>query len=344
MRRTKLKDIAQYTQMSMTAVSLVLNNKPCKLSEGSKQKILRAAKELTYSPNRLAVGLATRRTHTIGLIINDISNVFFSIFAKGVDRACQEAGYNVMLCNSWNTHEGDLHRIDALADSGVEGIIYCMSDDTTVEQAEESKTKLQQYGIPFVEVDSNYTENYIRFDNEQGGYLATRYLIEQGHRQIACITGPAQMQGINGRVSGYRRAYKEAGLPFNSNLLVEGDFSMESGVAAVKKLLGQTFTAVFACNDMMAIGALKELQANRIRVPQDVSLVGYDDVPISEMLEVPLTTIRQPTVEMGVSAAQILIGILKEPEKKVEPKVFLPRLIVRKSVCNRTVENDETIQ
>ena len=119
---------------------------------------------------------------------------------------------------------------------------------------------------------------------------------------------------------------------------------MESGVAAVKKLLGQTFTAVFACNDMMAIGALKELQANRIRVPQDVSLVGYDDVPISEMLEVPLTTIRQPTVEMGVSAAQILIGILKEPEKKVEPKVFLPRLIVRKSVCNRTVENDETIQ
>ena len=244
MRRTKLKDIAQYTQMSMTAVSLVLNNKPCKLSEGSKQKILRAAKELNYSPNRLAVGLATRRTHTIGLIINDISNVFFSIFAKGVDRACQEAGYNVMLCNSWNTHEGDLHRIDALADSGVEGIIYCMSDDTTVEQAEESKTKLQQYGIPFVEVDSNYTENYIRFDNEQGGYLATRYLIEQGHRQIACITGPAQMQGVNGRVSGYRRAYKEAGLPFNSNLLVEGDFSMESGVAAVKKLLGQTFTAV----------------------------------------------------------------------------------------------------
>ena len=89
MRRTKLKDIAQYTQMSMTAVSLVLNNKPCKLSEGSKQKILRAAKELNYSPNRLAVGLATRRTHTIGLIINDISNVFFSIFAKGVDRACQ---------------------------------------------------------------------------------------------------------------------------------------------------------------------------------------------------------------------------------------------------------------
>lgn len=172
-----------------------------------------------------------------------------------------------------------MHMIDTLADSGVEGIIYCMSDDTTQADARESKRKLQQYGIPFVEVDSDYTQNHILFDHKQGGYLATRHLIEHGHTKIACLMGPVQMQGTNGRVAGYRRAHEEAGLPVDDGLMTVGDFSMESGAAAVKKLWGKEFTAIFAGNDMMAIGALKELRTEHIRVPQDISIVGYDDIP-----------------------------------------------------------------
>lgn len=334
-KRTTIRDIAAHSGMSITAVSLVLNNKPCKISEASRHKIFAAAKALNYAPNQMAVGLVTRRTRTLGLIVSDISNTFFSILTKGVEAACQEQGWSVVLCDTWDRHARDLALIDMLAGRGVEGIIYCMSADSHAEQARESYERFERYSLPFVEVDSDFTRgarHNVYFDNETGGYLAARHLVEHGHRRIACITGPGGADMAKGRMQGYRKALEEAGIPFDASLIAEGDYTMDSGASALRRLWGREFTAVFAFNDMMAIGALKAFRELGVSVPGEVSLVGYDDIPVSEMLEVPLTTVHQPVYEMGRAAAQNMIDLIEDGSDKDMNVCFAPTLVERRSV------------
>ena len=333
--RTTIRDIAAHTGMSITTVSLVLNNKPSKISEKTKKKILEAAKELNYNPNQLAVGLITKKTRTLGLIVSDISNIFFSILAKGVEQACQKEGWSVVLCNNWDLHERDMELIEVLAGRGVDGIIYCMSSDSNREKALESYELLKKNNMLFIEIDNDYdggAKHNVFFDNEKGGYLAARHLIDCGHTKIACITGPNGPSYTSGRIQGYRKALAEAGIACDSNLLVEGDYTMESGVLAAETLWGRDFTAIFAFNDMMAFGAFKFFREQGVRVPEDISLVGYDDVPLCELLEVPLTTIRQPILEMGNTAALNMIRFIETGSDEDTNVRFTPVLMERKSV------------
>lgn len=337
MKRTTIRDIAAYTGMSITTVSLVLNNRPSKISEETKKKVVEAAKELNYSPNQLAVGLITKRTQTLGLIVSDISNIFFSILAKGVEQACQKEGWSVVLCNSWDLHERDMELIGVLTSRGVDGIIYCMSSDSDEKTAKESYALLKKYNVPYIEIDSDYAggaKHNVFFDNEKGGYLAARHLIENGHRRIACITGPNGPRYRSGRIEGYRKALAEAGIPYDPELLVEGDYTMESGIRAVDQLCGKDFTGLFAFNDMMAFGAFKAFRERGIYVPKDISLVGYDDVPLCELLEVPLTSVKQPIYEMGITAARNMIRYIETGGGEDTNVCFAPELMERKSVRN----------
>lgn len=335
--RTTIRDIANYTGLSITTVSLVLNNKPSKIPEKTKQKVIEAAEKLNYSPNHLAVGLVTKRTQTLGLIVSDISNIFFGILAKGVEKACQKEGWTVMLCNSWDLHERDMELIRVLTNKSVDGIIYCMSSDSDREKAEESYNLLKKSNVPFIEIDSDFAEtakHNVFFDNEKGGYLATKHLIEMGHRRIACITGPKGVDCQKGRIQGYRMALEESGIPYDPSIMVEGYYSMESGIKAVEQLKGKDFTGIFAFNDMMAFGVFKALKQMNIHVPEDISLVGYDDVPLCEILEVPLTTIKQPIYEMGYAAAQNMIMLIQRGSDEDTNVMFSPVLMERKSVKN----------
>lgn len=337
MRRTTIRDIAARTGMSITTVSLVLNKRPSKISEETKRKVIEAARELNYSPNQLAVGLITKRTQTLGLIVSDISNIFFSILAKGVEQSCQKEGWSVVLCNSWDLHERDMKLISVLAGRGVDGIIYCMSSDSDEEKAKESYGLLKKYNVPYIEIDSDYAgdaRHNVFFDNERGGYLAARHLIENGHRRIACITGPNGPSYVSGRIQGYRKALAEAGIAYDPDILVEGDYSMESGIRAIDALEGKDFTALFAFNDMMAFGAFKAFRERGIQIPGDLSLVGYDDVPLCELLEVPLTTIKQPIYEMGITAARNMIRYIETENDEDTNVCFFPTLMERKSVRN----------
>lgn len=337
MKRTTIRDIAAYTGMSITTVSLVLNNRPSKISEETKRRVVEAAKELNYSPNQLAVGLITKRTQTLGLIVPDISNIFFSILAKGVEQACQRAGWSVVFCNSWDVHERDMELIGVLTARGVDGIIYCMSSDSDAGKAQESYALLKKYNVPYIEIDSDYAgtaRHNVFFDNEKGGYLATRYLIENGHRKIACITGPNGPDYTSGRIEGYRRALAEERIICDPDLMVEGDYTMESGYRAVEKLCTKDFTGLFAFNDMMAFGAFKAFRERGILVPGDISLVGYDDVPMCELLEVPLTSVKQPILEMGIAAAQNMIQYIETGSDEDTNVCFPPVLMERKSVRN----------
>ena len=337
MKRTTIRDIANETGMSITTVSLVLNNRPSKISEATKKKVVEAAKRLNYSPNKLAVGLITKKTQTLGLIVSDISNIFFSILAKGVEQACQREGWSVVLCNSWDLHERDMKLIEVLTGRGVDGIIYCMSSDSDEEKAKESYALLQKNNMPYIEIDSDYAgtaRHNVFFDNEKGGYLAARHLIENGHQRIACITGPNGPDYVSGRIEGYRKALAEAGIPYEADLLVEGDYTMESGIRAAEQLIGKDFTAVFAFNDMMAFGAFKTFRDRGIRVPEDISLVGYDDVPLCELLEVSLTTVKQPIYEMGMTAAKNMIRYIETGSDEDTNVCFEPQLMERNSVKN----------
>lgn len=334
--RTTIKDIAAKTNLSVTTVSLVLNNKPSKISQKTKELVLKTAKELHYRPNQLAVSLIKKRTKTIGLIVSDIRNNFFSSLAKGIEDECRKNGWTLILCNTSDNHQRDIEYINVLASKSVDGILYCMSIDSNLENFKQSYDLLGTLNIPFVMIDRSYpvpNPAIVRLDHIRGGYMATRHLLELGHRQIACVTGPNYLEDSRDRLHGYKKALDEAHIAFDESLIFEGGYDMNSGIAAVDALFGKKFTAIFAFNDMMAYGVYKGLKAHGLHVPADISVIGYDDIFLSEILEVPLTTIKQPIGLMGCAATKKLIAMIEDKPLAEKTTIFEPELIVRKSTA-----------
>lgn len=331
--RTTIKDIANYTGFSVTTISLVLNNKATKIPAGTKQKIQEAVKELNYHPNQLAVGLVKKRTQTIGLIISDVSNTFFSMLAKGVEDACRQQGWNLILCNTNDEHARDMSYIQVLADRGVDGILFCMAKDSSRQKTQESLRLLKKLKMPFIMVDRHVEHaecSSVVVDHMQGGYIATKHLLELGHRKIGCVTGPNNLEDSMERLRGYRNALREWNVPYDEQLVFEGNYDRESGFAAAEYFAAKRPTAIFAFNDMSAYGVYSGLKKRGIRLPEDMSLVGYDDTFFSEFLDVPLTSVRQPVYDMGVEGVRQLMDEL-ENESLHRRIMFEPQLIVRES-------------
>lgn len=335
--RTTIKDIANYTGFSVTTISLVLNNKAKKIPRTTQDIILDAAEKLNYHPNQLAVGLVKKRTETIGLIISDVSNVFFSNLAKGVEDECRRKGWNLILCNTNDKHERDLSYIQVLADKGVDGILFCMALDSDKKKAMESIQLLKKLKMPFVMIDRYLDEAVgctIVVNHRQGGYVATRHLLEEGHRKIGCISGPSQLRDSQERLAGYRKALEEMDIKYEEDLIFEGNYDRESGAKAAKYLLDKEITAIFAFNDMSAYGAYSYLKKANIRIPEEISLVGYDDIFFSEILDVPLTSVKQPIYDMGVEAVRQLVDEVERGESSKKCITFEPILVKRNSVKN----------
>lgn len=337
--RTTIKDIASYTGFSVTTISLVLNNKANKIPQHTKDLIMDAVKKLDYRPNQVAVGLVKKRTQTIGLIISDVSNVFFSTLAKGVEDACRKQGWNLILCNTNDVHERDLSYIEVLAAKGVDGVLFCMSRDSDKEKAKESIELLKRLKIPFVMIDRYLEEadcSSVIVNHMQGGYAAAKHLLGLGHRRIGCVTGPLALQDSKERYMGYQKALKEYGLVCEPEWIFEGDYDWESGMRAAEYFSGEGLdvSAIFAFNDMSAYGVYNGLKKKGYSVPGDISLIGYDDIFFSEILDVPLTTVRQPVYDMGVEGVKLL---LEEVDSGVHTKkciTFQPELVIRESAAS----------
>ncbi|WP_333647930.1 LacI family DNA-binding transcriptional regulator [Lacrimispora sp.] len=332
--RATIKDIANDTGLSVTTVSLVLNGKAYKIPDDTKKRIMESARKLNYRPNQLAVSLVKKRSKTIGLIIPDIGNVFYAHMVKGIEECCRQYGKTLILCNTNDLHERDMEYIHLLADQGVGGIIYVMSRECGEAAGRKAVRLLEQLQMPFVLLDRFLTETdcaEVILDHEMGGYLAARHLAELGHKRIACVTGPQNLADSARRLKGYARALQEFHIPFNENLVYEGDYTMECGARAVTALMEHEFTAIFACNDLSAFGVCRQLAGYGKRVPGDISVVGYDDAFYTEMLAVPLTTVRQPVYEMGVESVKQLISQIKGKKAEKSHTVFKPELIVRSS-------------
>ena len=337
--RTTIKDIANYTGLSITTISLVLNGKGDKIPQKTKEIVFQAAKELNYSPNKVAIGLVKKRTYSIGLILPDISNVFFSNLAKGVEDACRTAGWNLFLCNTNDSHKSDMQYIQVMADKGVDGILYVMAAESDEKRVQECIHLMENLNIPYIMIDRYiYGENLVSLatNHKKGGYLATKYLIELGHKRIACITGPKNLVCSQNRLLGYKEALEEAGIPFKKELIYHGQYTIESGREAYKYLADKEYSAIFAFNDMSAFGVYKELVMQGIRVPDEISLVGYDNIFFCDLLDVPLTTIKQPVYEMGKQAVEVLVDEERMKQRKGNPIFIEPELVIRKSTapCN----------
>jgi LacI family transcriptional regulator len=333
-----IKDVASKAGVSVTTVSHVIN-KTRFVSEELVERVLAAMQELNYHPNTLARSLRMGETKTIGLIIPDNSNPFFAEISRTVEDIGFERGYSVFLCNSDGLVEKEAAYINMLITKQVDGVVYIPASDS-----QNHLLGLSARGIPVVVVDRDmpYLDaDVVLIDNEQGGYDATRYLLELGHKKIACITGPSQLTPSAARVEGYQRALQEASQPVRSEYILPGDFRARGGETAMNNLLKlpETPTAVFSCNDMMAIGALRALRKNNIKVPQQISIIGFDDIDIAAEIVPALTTVAQPAVDLATCAADLLIARLKKDQAPTEYKrrVLDARLVIRDS-CAPSLE------
>lgn len=330
---TTLKDIARATGLSTTTVSLVLNGKPHRISKEKCRLIKETAKKMDYHPNRLAVGLIKHETKTVGLILPDITNVFFSEMAKGLEDVLQEHGYHLLLCNSNDRHERELSAIRMMNNQMVDGLIIVMSSETVGEKEKKTFAALKSMKRPVVLIDCfNESGGFstISIDNFKASYIAVEYLVSLGHRRIACICGPLGLKTNDDRLRGYTAALADSGIPFEKALIYQGDFRYQSGYDAIPVLLPKKPTAVLCLNDMMAYGAMNALTNQGIRVPEDVSVMGFDDIFFSQITSVPLTVIRQPAYDMGKKAGHVLLSALSVHAES-QQIVFEPTIRVRKS-------------
>jgi LacI family transcriptional regulator len=309
-------DVAKAADVSPSTVSRILNGTTA-VNADKRRRVLEAVKRLGYHPNAIAQSLVRGKSMTIGVVTGDISSAYYSHALGGIEQAFINTGYHPLFASAnWNSQE-EQAAIEMLLARQIDGLIVMggYSND-------EFLTNLSKR-LPFVLVGRIVPgiENHcMATDNIQGGFLATQHLISLGHHAIAHITGSKTNPDAVARLQGYRQALETNGIPFEPNLVREGDFLERSGMMAIESLLMQhsNFSAVFTANDQMAVGARLALGRHGLRVPDDVSLIGYDDLPTSQYLYPPLTTVHQPMNEMGRDAVRHVIGLLKGEALKLE--------------------------
>ena len=337
--RATQEDVAKLAGVSQAMVSYVVNNNPnVKIPEDTRQRILDIMQELSYKPNTLARGLRSGKTRTIGLVVPDNSNPFFAEFARIIENYGFENGYSLILCNSDYDTQKENTYVDVMLAKQIDGIIFISSG-----VGGEVLTKLDESQTPHVIVGraiSGNTTDTVMIDYQLGGYLATRHLLDLGHRKIACITGPDQFSSSSQRLDGYFQALNEAGIPVDKDLVIPSDFRIRGGEEAMTHLLelDPRPTAVFVCNDLMAIGVIQSARRHGIKIPDVFSVVGFDDIPLAQTIYPALTTIAQPITEIAMIAMDMLIkqvqGKPDEHEDKKFDQIFLhPKLIVRESTA-----------
>lgn len=338
-----IKDIAKKAGVSITTVSLVLNNKEIRVSPETRARVIEVAKSFNYNPNSSARALVTKKTNTLGLIIPDISNPFFSELAKGIEAEAQEHNYSIIFCNSSEQGEKDVHNLSLLIGKQVDGLIIATSlSDSDTEHIQQFNRIIYESNIPVVAVDRIIPEknyDYVSIDHLEGGFLATKHLLELGHKKIGCITGQLDSASARERYNGYINALGMFGVEQNQGLVYHGDYQIESGFNGAKVLIDKGVSAIFACNDMMACGAYKQARLMGKTIGQNFSIIGYDDIPLCEILEQPLTTIHQPISKMGKNACQLIIELITEPQHKKQTIKFLPTLFVRSTTSKYQESN-----
>lgn len=331
-QRATIIDVAKKAGVSIQTVSRVINNRH-DVSPETRERILVTIKELNYQPFAYARGLAANRTYTLGLVTADFSDFWFSHVVTGAEKEASEHGYCFMLGNSTCEPENEPKFLELLTQRRVEGVLFVRAN---CENEYEHLLRLKEFKVPVV-TTGHYLPDVglamVDVDNISGGRKATDYLIELGHTRIAMITGPSNWKSVVDRHNGYVQAMQAAGIPVDPELVLGDTWLHRNGYENTKLLLekGKQFSAIFAHNDRIARGAIHALYEAGLRVPEDVSVIGYDDIPEAEYSDPPLTTIRQPMDEIGQAATRLLIQMIEDSSVAPEQIMFDTTLVIRSS-------------
>ncbi|MDP5008481.1 MAG: LacI family transcriptional regulator [Glaciimonas sp.] len=338
-----IKEVARLAEVSYTTVSHVLNNtRP--VSDAARERVIKAVESLAYVPSALARSLKSNITGTIGLIIPNNTNPYFSEIARGIEDSCYAAGYSVILCNSDDDPEKQRAYLNMLLTKRCDGLIVAMLGDT-------DHDLLRKRKVPIVLLDRSRKNAAVALDidsvvvdNVAGSVLAAEHLLKIGCKHIACIGGPEELAIIQARIAGMRRtiqnAMQKTGKDFPEMHCVYSDFTSAGGYAAASSLLGRSPRpdALFCCNDLMAIGALRAAAERGISVPEELAVVGFDDIALAQFVHPTLTSVSQHTRQLGQLTAQFLLTRIATPNCALQQKIIMPELHIRGS----SVRSDST--
>ena len=326
-----IQDIANRANVSISTVSRVLN-KTARVAEQTRERVLSIITELGYKPNLFAQGLAGGQSRTIGVLTQLIGSPLYDVILRGILKGIDGTGYSPLFADGGWAMDKNQMALNMFLQRQVDGLIILNGNSP-----EEFLVKIARQ-IPIIIVGRDIAElrgQCLPFDDFEAAHKATRYLIDAGHSRIAHITGLQNHQDAIERRDGYLKALEETGTEVDPDLIIEGDFTEPSGVMAVEMLLmrGRIFSAIFAANDQMAFGSRLALYRRGLRVPDDVSIIGFDDQAPSAYMVPPLTTIRRPPLEIGEAAGRALVDLMQG--KSIAMPVFKSTLIIRESVIRR---------
>lgn len=330
-----LKDVAKLAGVAPSTVSGVLNG-TTRVREKTRLRVMQAVKELNYRPNHVARSLRLQGTKTLGLVIPSITNPFYPAIARGVEDVANTYGYSVLLGNTDRTPKKEQKYIETLLDKQVDGLILAdsqVSDALILEMAERPRIAIvmMNRGIE----SSNVDEIWVDFRG--AAIQMTEHLIEAGHRRIAFIAGPRNVWRSEERLRGYQEALTRHQIDLDKSLIIRGEFDHQSGYEAGEELLKQKdrFSAIFASNDLMAIGCMTALQDNGVSIPGDISVVGFDDIELAFFVRPKLSTVYQPNYEMGAAAVRMMMERIQGERNVKTRQELATRVVTRESMCSR---------
>ena len=328
---TTMKDVAELAGVSQATVSRVINSTG-PVTDKTRTSVNAAMQSLNYRPNSIAQSLASNCTNSVGVLVSELTGPFYGPMMAGIEAELRKAHKHVIVAAGHSEEAEEIEAIEFLINRNCDALILhveAVSDAYLIE--------LCNGPTPIILLNrliDEISEQCISLDNVQGGRLATEELIKYGHRHIACITGPLWKQDATGRLQGYKEALIRAGIKVNENIIIEGNFKEDGGIDAMKSILAndKSVTAVFCCNDEMAFGAISVLKDQGIKVPEEVSIIGFDDVSFSYYLSPKLSTVLNPMNTMGKIAADLILSSVYNKTQTNHERLLLPHIVSRDSV------------
>ena len=327
--RITIKDVAREAGVSHMTVSRVINKKT-NISEKTRFRVLEAIRKLGYKPNTIARSLVMKETRLIGMIVPDIDNPFFSAMVRGTEKLTCDNEYNTILGDTGGLVKNEERYLDLMVQRMVDGVVLAAP------RMDESLLERYREMIPIVVLD-RHMENtgitHVWANNVEGVQLGMDHLIELGHRRIGFITGPQNVQVSLMREEGYRKSLQNHGIPFNSEIVLQGDYLFDSGYRSLDKFFSLPYppTGIFCSNDIMALGLLKRAKEKNIRIPEDLSVVGFDNIGLASLISPPLTTVHHPIIEMGKTGITLLLNRIMNNLNEVDEVRMKNDLVVRES-------------
>ena len=327
-----IAEIAQICGVSKATVSRVINSNPQGVGPKTREKILKTIQDLNYRPNALARSVATSKSGTIGLIIPDVSNFFYPKMIRGVTDYLDTCGYSVIVGNSDYSPEQEAQQLMRLIDRRVDGILLFSGVSN-----KEFLTDFRKYNIPLGLIgrrnDYSLSDTSISGDNIRGGYISASHLLKTGSRRVVYVEGNPKVTGSQQRLQGYQQAHLEYGIPIQEELIISGDYSIDFGRYVAKNLLksGMKLDSIMTGSDLIAIGIVTELLKNGVRIPDDVEVIGYDNIGLTTVFHPTLSTVSKPHYEMAQHISEQLIRIIQGQTIALPHTVVEPTLVLRET-------------